>query len=268
MAIAVSTAGYWHFAPLEETLRILARNGVGAVEFFPYPPHVDPAFFGSYERGRIKRLMRELGLRCASVNFTMELNLMALHAGLHALAMAEFRRAMEIGADLGAPVLVLPFGRRHSLMPAPAEAALDYMCEEVSALADHGQRVGIKLALETLPFDLLTTGKAVLDIVERIGHANLGVCYDCTNTLAFENPAAGVKVVGDKLLLAHISDSWRERWAHTSVGRGEIDFAAFAGALDEMGYAGDVVYELMDGEDPTPRLADDIAKLRKAGFQN
>ena len=268
MAIAVSTAGHWHFANLEDTLRILADQGIDAIEFFPYPPHLDPASFGTYERNRIKRLMRGLGLRCASVNFTMELNLMALHAGLHALAMAEFKRAMEIGADLGAPCLVLPFGRRHALMPAPAEAALDYMYEEVASLAEHGSRIGIKVALETLPFDLLTTGKAVVDIVDHIGHPNLGVCYDCTNTLAFEDPAAGVMAVGDKLLLAHVSDSWRSRWAHTSVGRGEIDFAAFAAALDAMGYEGDVVYELMDGEDPTPRLGADIAKLKQAGFRS
>ncbi|THF55295.1 sugar phosphate isomerase/epimerase family protein [Ollibium composti] len=268
MAIAVSTAGYWHIASLDEALAQLAACGIEAVEFFPYPPHLDPASFGSYERSRVKRMMRDLGLRCASVNFTMELNLMALHAGLHRLAMAEFKRAMEIGADLGAPCLVLPFGRRHSLMPAPADTTLDYLCAEVSALADHGQRGGIKVALETLPFDLLSTGKAVLDIVERIGHPNLGICYDCTNTLGFEDPAAGVAAVRDRLLLVHISDSWRDRWAHTSIGRGDIDFPAFAAALDAIGYDGDLVYEVMDGEDPTPRLRGDLAKLKQAGFRS
>ena len=268
MALAVSTAGHWHFASLEETLRILSEKSVTAIEFFPYPPHLDPASFGSFERNRIRRLMETLGLRCASVNFTMELNLLALHAGLHRLAMDEFKRAMDIGADLGAPCLVLPVGRRHTLMPAPLEATLDYLCDEVAELVEHGRRAGIKVALETLPFEPLATGASVVSIVERIGDDNLGVCYDCTNTLAFEDPAEGVRAVGDKLLLAHVSDSWRDRWAHTSVGRGEIDFAAFARALAEINYTGDVVYELMDGEDPTPRLADDLAKLRQAGFQH
>lgn len=267
MTIAFSTAGHWHLATLDETLRIFAERGIEAVEFFPFPPHLDPASFGPYERKRLKRLMRDLGLRVASINFSMELNLMSLHPGLHALAMAEFRRALEIGSELGAPCLVLPFGRRHSLMPAPGDVSLDYLCGEVAVLAEHGKGLGIKIALETLPFDMLTSGQAVADIVDRIGHPNVGICYDCANTLAFEDPALGVKATREKLLIVHISDSWRDRWAHTSIGLGEVDFISFAKALDEIGYHGDVVYELMDGEDPSPRIADDIAKLEQAGFR-
>lgn len=266
MTLGVSTAGFWHFASLEESLRAIADAGVTGVEFFPYPPHLESATFGTYERNRVRRLLADLGLKCVSVNFTMELNLMALHTGLHDLAMSEFRKAMEIGADLGAPCLVLPVGRLHSLMPAPEQLAIDFLCEEVGKLAEHGEKLGIKVGLETLPFEMLGTGRKVADLVERIGHSNLGICYDCTNTFAFEDPAQGVRDVAEHLILAHVSDCWRDRWAHTTVGVGEIDFAAFAQALSDINYTGDVVFELMDGQDPSPRLKGDIERLVAHGY--
>ena len=49
--------------------------------------------------------------------------------------------------------------------------------------------------------------------------------------------------------------------------RGEVDFAAFAAALTAAGFAGTTVYELVDGEDPAPRLAADFAALAKAGWE-
>ena len=72
--------------------------------------------------------------------------------------------------------------------------------------------------------------------------------------------------IGPRLALAHISDTWRDTWAHTSAGRGEVNFPAFAAALTEIGFGGPTVYELVDGEDPEPRLAADLAALAAAGW--
>jgi sugar phosphate isomerase/epimerase len=63
-----------------------------------------------------------------------------------------------------------------------------------------------------------------------------------------------------------VSDTPRAPWRHTSPGRGEVDFAAFAGALADVGYAEATVYELVDEEDPGPRLADDLATLGAHGW--
>jgi sugar phosphate isomerase/epimerase len=63
-----------------------------------------------------------------------------------------------------------------------------------------------------------------------------------------------------------VSDAWRGKWAHTSPGRGEVDFAGFAKALSQIGFAGPTVYELVDGDDPEPRLPADLATLAAAGW--
>jgi sugar phosphate isomerase/epimerase len=94
----------------------------------------------------------------------------------------------------------------------------------------------------------------------------LRLCYDVANALAQEDPAAGVRRIGPRLGLAHVSDTPRTPWRHTSPGRGEVDCAAFATALSEIGYAEATVYELVDDEDPGARLAEDLAALRAHGF--
>jgi sugar phosphate isomerase/epimerase len=94
----------------------------------------------------------------------------------------------------------------------------------------------------------------------------LRLCYDVANALAQEDPAAGVRRIGARLGLAHVSDTPRSRFRHTSPGRGEVDFAAFAAALADVGYAEATVYELVDEDDPGPRLAADLAALRAQGF--
>jgi sugar phosphate isomerase/epimerase len=94
----------------------------------------------------------------------------------------------------------------------------------------------------------------------------LRLAYDVANALAQEDPAEGVKRAAPYVAIAHVSDTWASRWAHTSIGRGEVDFAAFAAALRDIGFQGSTVYELVDGDDPAPRLAADLAALRAAGW--
>jgi sugar phosphate isomerase/epimerase len=66
--------------------------------------------------------------------------------------------------------------------------------------------------------------------------------------------------------MAQLSDSWRARFAHTSLGRGEVDFEAFGRALSDSGFVGPSIYELVDGEDPGPRIEADLRTLEGWGW--
>jgi sugar phosphate isomerase/epimerase len=122
------------------------------------------------------------------------------------------------------------------------------------------------LAVENSPYGYLGSSADLLNLVRAWDSPRLRVAYDVANALAQEDPADGVARLRGYLALAHISDTWRTRWAHTSVGRGEVDFAAFNTALTAAGFTGPTVYELVDGEDPAPRLPNDLAALEKAGW--
>jgi sugar phosphate isomerase/epimerase len=136
----------------------------------------------------------------------------------------------------------------------------------LACLLATAERRGVTLVLENSPYGFLGRSGHLVAIADEIGHPRLRLCYDVADALAQEDPAAGVGAIGARLGLAHVSDTPRAPWRHTSPGRGEVDFAAFAAALGAVGHAAPTVYELVDDEDPAPRPAGDLAALERHGW--
>ena len=259
--------GWLHRAPLQDALRALARHGFRSIELTTAPPHLFSRAFGPYERKELTRMLRALDIRVVSVNPSFaDINLISTNPEIREISERQLRADIELAAELGASYVVVIPGRRHALAPAPDEAARAVLDEGIGRLLARAEELGITIALENSPYGFLGRAADLIDIVERWKSPHLRITYDVANALAIEDPAEGVRRVGEHLALAHISDTWRETWAHTSAGRGEVDFAGFARALEEIGFHGPTVYELVDGEDPEPRLPADLATLAAAGW--
>ena len=268
LPLAGCTFGWLHRAPLADALRELAAHDVRTVELTTAAPHLFTRHFGSYERKDLARLLRGLGIQVISLNPSFaDINLVSTNPEIREISERQLAAEIEFAADLGAGYVVVIPGRRHALAPAPDEAAKAVLGEGLSRLLDRATAVGVTIALENSPYGYLGAAADLLAVVRDFDSPRLRVTYDVANALAQEDPADGVALLGEYLGLAHVSDTWRNRWAHTSVGRGEVDFAGFAGALTAAGFAGPTVYELVDGEDPAPRLAADFAALDKAGWE-
>jgi sugar phosphate isomerase/epimerase len=267
LALSGCTFGWLHRAPLTDALRALARHGVRTLELTTAPPHLFTRFFGRYERRELHRLLDALGLRVVSVNPSFaDINLISTNPEIREISERQLGAEIELAADLGASYVVVIPGRRHALAPAPDEAAEAVLQEALGRLLDRAAALGITIALENSPYGYLGTSAELARIARGWDNRHLRLVYDVANALAQEDPAEGVSRAAPFLALAHVSDTWRSRWAHTSVGRGEVDFAGFARALRASGFTGPTVYELVDGEDPEPRLAADLAALRTAGW--
>jgi sugar phosphate isomerase/epimerase len=261
------TFGWLHRAPLADALRALARHGITTFELTTAPPHLFTRHFGRYERHELGRLLGALGLRVVSVNPSFaDINLISTNPEIRDISERQLGAEIELAADLGASYVVVIPGRRHALAPAPDDAAEAVLCEGLGRLLDRAAALGVTLALENSPYGYLGTSAELLRIAREWDSPHLRLVYDVANALAQEDPAEGVSRAAPFLALAHVSDTWRSRWAHTSVGRGEVDFPGFARALRASGFTGTTVYELADGEDPGPRLAADLAALRTAGW--
>jgi sugar phosphate isomerase/epimerase len=268
LPIAGCTFGWLHRAPLADALRSLSAHGVRAIELTTAPPHLFTRHFGPYERTDLARLLRALGLEVVSVNPSFaDINLVSTNPELRDISERQLRAEIELAADLEARYVVVIPGRRHALAPAPDDAASAVLDRALGRLLERATALGVTIALENSPYGYLGSSADLLDLAREWDSPNLRVTYDVANALAQEDPAAGVARIGRYLALAHVSDTWRTRWAHTSPGRGDVDFAAFAAALTQAGFAGPTVYELVDGEDPAPRLAADFAALGKAGWE-
>jgi sugar phosphate isomerase/epimerase len=259
--------GWLHVAPLPDALRALARHGFRSLELTTAPPHLFAPAYGPYERQELVRTLSTLGMRVVSVNPSfVDINLISTNPEIREISERQLAASIELAADLGASCVVVIPGRRHALAPAPDEAARAVLDRGLARLLARAGELGITIALENSPYGYLGRAADLIEIVERFRSPQLRITYDVANALAIEDPAEGVRRVGEHLALVHVSDTWRSKWAHTSPGRGEVDFPTFARALADIGFRGPTVYELVDGEDPEPRLAADLAALAAAGW--
>jgi 3-oxosteroid 1-dehydrogenase len=269
LPLAGCTFGWLHRAPLADALRALSRHGLRTIELTTAPPHVFTRHFDRYERLELARLLRRLGLQVVSVNPTfVDINLISTNPELRKASVRQLIAEIELAADLRAPYAVVVPGRRHQLAPVPGDAARAVLDDALARLTARAAELGVTIALENSPYGYLGTSAELLEVVRQWDTPSLRVTYDVANALAQEDPADGVARLAPYLALAHVSDTWRTRWAHTSVGRGDVDFAGFAAALALAGFTGPTVYELADGEDPVPRLKTDLAALEAAGWSS
>jgi sugar phosphate isomerase/epimerase len=259
--------GWLHLAPLPDALRALAGQGFSSVELTTAPPHLSAPVAGPYERQELARLLDDLGLRVTSVNPSFaDINLISTNPEFRELSERQLIANIELAADLGAQYVVVIPGRRHALAPAPDRAARAVLDQGLGRLLARAEPLGITIALENSPYGYLGRASDLAEIAARWDSPRLRLTYDVANALAIEDPAEGVRQAAPYLALAHVSDTWRDKWAHTVAGTAEVDFGGFARALTEIGFTGPTVYELVDGVDPEPRLPAGLAALAAAGW--
>ena len=263
--LGVTTYGYLYRRSLEGALRSIAAAGYALVEMSTTPPHIFTPGTEVLERWALRRLLDSLNLRCVAVN-AAEQNLISPNPALREVAIKEYEATIELAADLEVDLVIVGPGRLNPLIPMPQEDAVSLLHRQLERLLPTATRLDVRLALETFPFGFMRTGAEVGAVVDALDDEHLGIAYDCANSLPHEDPAEGVRACAGRLLIAHLSDAWKNRFAHTSVGRGEVNFKAYADALRAADFTGPSIYELVDGEDPDPRIANDAKAFRTWGW--
>lgn len=265
LRVAMTTFGYLYRSTLGAALESIAVAGYRTVEIAVVPPLMHVTAMDQSSRKQLKRRLDDLHLTCVSVN-PVELNLISSNPEIRELAWRHYAKTVELAHDLGAPVVVVVPGRQNAFIPMPREEAVDIAVDQLSRLVKVARDCGVSLAVETVPFGFTETAAEVLELVSRVGDPCVGIAVDVANTYGKEDIEHAVATAGSSILIAHLSDTWRHRWAHTSLGRGEIDFPEYLAALRRHDFRGPCVYELVDGEDPDPRIAADLATLEKWGW--
>jgi sugar phosphate isomerase/epimerase len=259
--------GWLHLAPLPDALRALARHGFRSLELTTSAPHLSAPSTGPYERQELLHLLNALDLRVTSVNPSFaDINLVSTIPEFRELSERHLLANIELAAEVGAEYVVVIPGRRHALAPAPDDAARAVLDQGLGRLLARAEQLGVTIALENSPYGYLGRASDLMQVAARWDSPRLRLTYDVANALAIEDPADGVKQAAPYLALVHVSDTWRDTWAHTAAGTAEVDFGGFAAALANVGFTGPTVYELVDGLDPEPRLPAGLATLAAAGW--
>ena len=150
---------------------------------------------------------------------------------------------------------VTPKGQSHT-------RSMQFLSECLRECLELAAPAGVRLAFEPLnryETDLINTATQGLDLVERIGSANLGLLLD-TFHMNIEETAIeeSIRKCGKQTFHFHVADSNR-RYA----GGGHIDFKSILAALYGTGYLGWVSGEFMPQPDPDTAAQRNIRYLNK-----
>jgi sugar phosphate isomerase/epimerase len=147
-------------------------------------------------------------------------------------------------ALLGCPYMVI-----HNVMPygprdLSREVVWEINTEFMGRLIEVGREHGVVVCMENMPFihQHLATPKALLEFVRTFDSPWLRLCLDTGHAAVFKNgttPADAVRLWGTEYLRTmHVHDNDGRRDCHWMPGKGVIDWADFAAALQEIGYKG------------------------------
>ena len=149
------------------------------------------------------------------------------------------------------------------------------LLEALPRLADRAAQLGVRLAFEPLNPVLFHTDTALwgldaaLELVERVDHAQLGICLDTWNVFQTPDLIATIERARGKIFVVQISDWQRPRSNadRRSLGDGTIPTGKLMTAIERAGYQGPYVLEIFSEESlPDSLWAGDIsAHLQRNG---
>jgi sugar phosphate isomerase/epimerase len=116
--------------------------------------------------------------------------------------------------------------------------------ESLPVLCRVAQESGVRLALELLPRTCLGhTTEEAFAIVEGLPAERIGFCLDVNHINLRQDPASAVRLLGSRILTFHISDNDGLDERHWFPFEGIIDWKSFMGAVRDIGYGGQFIFE-------------------------
>jgi len=267
LPLAAHTFGFVSSHDPDAAIGAIAGLGFGAVQLMASPPHFDPWLADDARDKVIRDTLTRHNLPLLALDLaSSDINLASAAPAVVAFAVEAYEQLIARAAELGASHICIGSGRRHALMSASEAQPYASFKEAFRRIRETGQRAGIALLLENHPQGLLASAPAMMRFLEEEGYDEIGIIYDVANAFAIgEDPPSGLDSVKQRLSLVHLSDSPKGGWRHDPIGSGDIAFDAIAAKLEQIGFAGPVVMEILSA-DPVGDLARGRVRLEEASF--
>ena len=148
-------------------------------------------------------------------------------------------RAATIGGIKN--IVIHPSGEPNEEADRPEK--MKYAKESLAILSEYSAQYGARILVENLPRTCL--GRDVADIKDLLSADNRLRCvFDTNHLLGGRDPIEFIREIGDKIVSLHVSDYDGVDEKHWLPGEGIVDWGALMDALDDIGYAGPILYEL------------------------
>lgn len=261
-AFGVNTYGYIYSHEAGACLAHLADLGYRDIELMMYPGHVWPADLSPADRRDLLRVINDRDLRVRTLNMpNLDLNIAAANPEMRALSLKNLEEIIDLAGEIGVSGVVLGPGKPNPLFPNPPAHLMDWFRAGLDVLIPAARKAGTRLLAENMPFGFLPHAGQMMDALDGYGSDEVGIVYDVANAVfAREDPVEGLRRVRDRLELVHLSDTGLAAYRHDPVGRGAVDFGAFAEGLNEIGYCGVAMLEII-AEQPDQDIAESADQL-------
>ena len=272
LEVAASTFPFLYSHDGLGAMKHLQSLGYDIFELMIFPPHCWPRELSSDKRKEYKSWLTGEGVRISSFCYPLlDNNPNGVDKLMREYTLDRYREAIDFAAELSCPYVVAIPGPVNSLINPPHQWMLDWFVEGMKKLVEHSKGTGVELLLENVPFTYLPTAQDMMDTADLIG-PEIGINFDvCNSAFIKEDPAAAIRMMGDRLKNVHISDSGYEEFVHARLGTGIVDPGPTAQALKDTGYDKVTVLEiitdaLQPGADPDGDIIASHKILSDAGW--
>lgn len=261
-AFGVNTYSYILSHAARDALDHLARRGYSNFELMLFPGHLWPPELDAGARRSLRAHLAAGSLRVLTLNIpSIDINLAAAAREMRDYSLSMLRNAVILAGDLGVPGVLFGPGKPNPLYPLPGETMTQYLFAALDELAPLAEKCGTRLLVENIPIAFLPDADSLMSALDRYGNPAIGVVYDVANAVFLrEDPLAGLRRVQSRLRLVHVSDTGLGAYRHDPVGRGVVPFREIPAVLDEIGYAGVAMLEIIT-RDPDQDIDGSVEKL-------
>jgi D-psicose/D-tagatose/L-ribulose 3-epimerase len=238
----------------DEQCDLVARSGYQGIEIAPFSlvresvEELVPA-----RRGKMVRALKEAGLECAGLHWLLsppppDLHVTTPDPEVRKRSWSYFENLIDLCGDLGGPVMVFgsPKGRS-SIGGLSGAEAKKYLAEGLAGVADHAQRRGVKILLESLgqnQTDVVNTLAEAVEILEQIAHPAIQTMFDFHNTTAETEPFPDlIEKYFSRIHHVHVQEM---DGRYLGSGKGATEFAPAFRKLKDRNFRGWLSVEVFD----------------------
>ena len=259
------------FHRLEDAVAILADLGYDGVAWTPDVHHLDPLRASDRDIEAFRRVLSASGLELVvetGARFVLDARRKHRPTLLDDRPGARRRRTflercVELAAALGAPLVSVwsgaaPAGQEPAESMARLVAGLEALCR-------HAEACGVRIGFEPEPGMFIERTDEWPALRDAVAHPALGLTLDVGHCRALREgaPQDVLRRHAADLVALHLDDHRAGRHEHLAFGEGEIDFAAVAAAVRDVGFQGPLEVELSRHAAMAPAVAEaSLAFLR------
>jgi sugar phosphate isomerase/epimerase len=201
------------------------------------------------DRSALSRLLNQCGLSVSALATAQaclfdSLCLSSDQASVRQAAVKHLQAEIELAAELGAAIIFGGIRGRLDGEPAARAAQRDGALEAIAKCANHAAGMGVEVLIEPInryETNFINTTDEAIALLDDLKLPGVRILLDTFHMNIEEvSITDAIRRAGPRLGYVHLVDSNRR-----SPGQGHLPFESILGVLDEIGFAGPLVAEVM-----------------------